>query len=127
MIVTITRGPSTEKGTFGVLDIDGIPFCVTCELPWKDNAPRRSCIPTGTYECKSYTSAKYPNVWQVMDVPNRDKILIHQGNTINDIQGCILVGRSFTEIKGLPAVAPSKPVLELLRAFLPKSFTLTIN
>ena len=66
----------------------------TLELAWRDNSRRISCIPEGSYLCQRYTSAKYPDVWQIMYVPNRDKILIHCGNySKTDTLGCILVGK----------------------------------
>lgn len=125
--ITLKRICSSDKGTFGVLINDMIPICVTCELPWKNNQKKISCIPVGTYQCKPYSSDKYPDVWEVTGVPNRDAILIHKGNTINDIQGCILVGQSFGMLKGLPAVLNSGVIFTSLQAFLPNEFMLNIK
>lgn len=124
----LKRISTSDKGTFGVLIQDNWrPVCVTCELPWKNNQRKISCIPTGTYQCKPYSSPKYPDVWEVTNVPNRDAILIHKGNTIKDIQGCILVGQSFGMLRDLPAVLNSGAALTSLQAFLPDEFTLTIE
>jgi hypothetical protein len=124
----LQRVCGSDKGTFGVLIKDEMtPLCVTCELPWKDNQKKISCIPAGTYKCEPYTSAKYPNVWQVTNVPNRDAILIHAGNTIKDIEGCILVGQSFGTLSGLPAVLVSGQTLARLQDILPDKFNLTID
>ena len=91
----------TDVGTFGVMidqDATPYPFCVTLELPWKDNKPEVSCIPKGEYRIKKVVSPKYGSVFQVMNVPNRDHILIHKGNFTTDVLGCILLGEYFEQI-----------------------------
>ena len=35
----------TERGTFGVLLDNGVPFAVTLEREWMNNEPSVSCIP----------------------------------------------------------------------------------
>ncbi len=64
----------------------------TMECPWKDNRKRISCIPEGDYTVTPHSSVKFPNCWEITNVPDRSKILIHAGNTVNDIEGCICVG-----------------------------------
>jgi hypothetical protein len=123
----ITRCGSSEKGTFGVWTLDEIPLCVTCEDPWRDNKFQVSCIPVGTYKVVKRTSLKYKTHWHVLDVPDRDLILIHGGNTINDTMGCILVGRSFSKLGNLPSVVQSQDALDMLRLMLPDEFTLTVR
>ena len=125
--IIIKRVCSTDKGTFGVLIKNDMPICVTCELPWKNNQAKISCIPEGAYRCKPHTSPKYPDVWEVCGVPDRDAILIHMGNTINDIEGCILVGQSFGILANLPAVLSSKLAFQRLKEVLPNEFTLIIK
>lgn len=46
----LLREASTPEGTPGVLVVDGQAWN-TLELPWLDNAPKRSCIPDGVYRC----------------------------------------------------------------------------
>lgn len=123
----LTRVCSSDKGTFGVITHDNIPLCVTCEDPWNDNRRNISCIPTGTYTCLSHSGAKYKDVWTVTNVPNRDGILIHQGNTTNHTEGCILVGRGFFDMGGTPSISDSRITLDMLRQKLPDSFNLTIR
>jgi hypothetical protein len=125
--IILQRVCSSDKGTFGILIKDNIPLCVTCELPWNNNKKKISCIPTGKYLCKPYTSAKYPDVWEVTGVTNRDSILIHIGNTIKDIEGCILVGQFFGTVSGLPAVLSSGAAFKMLKATLPKVFYLIVR
>lgn len=124
----IQRQPSTEKGTRGEwLDSDGSHLCYTIERPWLDNQQQVSCIPPGIYTCVRYSSMRFPNVWEVTDVPNRSAILIHAGNTMNDLRGCIAPGSAFADFDGFPAVINSRPTLDRLRKTLPAKFTLEIR
>ncbi len=124
--ITLHRVASTDKGTFGVLVRDGIPLCVTCEDPDNNNAKNISCIPKGIYRCKPFSGTRFKNVWEITKVPNRTTVLIHEGNTINNTEGCILVGEGFTTMKGLPAVFNSVATLNRLRRTLPSEFELEI-
>lgn len=42
-----------------------------------------------------------------MDVPDRTEILIHVGNSMSDLKGCIALGRKVGELNGKPAVFES--------------------
>lgn len=124
--VILHRVLSSDKGTFGVLIYQNKPICVTCEDPWNDNKPNISCIPFGSYKAAPHSSVKYPNVWVVNGVKDRSAILIHQGNSTKDTEGCILVGEYFTDFSGNPGIANSKLTLDKLRKLLPKEFVLDI-
>ena len=128
MQVTLTRAPSTPQGTFGIWSIDGVPACVTCELPWENNAPDVSCIPAGTYHCVRHVSPKFPlgNTWEVTNVPGRSGILVHNANDTADLEGCIAVGSGFGTVDELPAVINSVATLSMLNEKLPDEFDLTI-
>lgn len=126
MNLTLRRIAQSDAGTFGVLIMDEIPLCVTCELPWLDNQEGISCIPAGIYNCTSHDSPKHPNTWQVKNVPNRSEILIHDGNTIRDSIGCVVVGSGFGKLDNVPAVLNSKYALNMLRGILTSDFILTI-
>lgn len=93
MIATLTRY-YTPFCVLGGLDIAGKSF-VTVERPWKGNKPFESCIPEGLYDCKRYSSTKYPDTFEITGVPGRTKILFHKGNSAADVEGCIAVGTSF--------------------------------
>lgn len=83
------------------------PFCYTLERPlfYNGEANKRDdkatktinescCIFAGEYLLKWTFSPKYKrNMYLVADVKSRDGIRIHSGNTIDDILGCILLGR----------------------------------
>ena len=92
----IIRDTFTKKSTIGRLFINGESFCDTLENPWVDNQRSIRCIPKGNYK----VSLRYPRESAtrdylhllVQDVPNRDYILFHRGNTAKDTSGCILVG-----------------------------------
>lgn len=128
----LERTVSDDNGTFGMLtmqdDNNAIQqLCMTCELPWLNNEPEISCIPTGTYECTAHDSPKFPNTWLVMGVQHRSEILIHTGNNIKDTHGCILVGDKFGMIGGLPSVLNSRETMAMLRTILPPTFRLTVQ
>lgn len=91
-LIRVTTG---VDGTFGVLVKDGVPLCVTLELPWKDNERNVSCIPEGSYEFCRVNSPRFGNTFQIAAVPGRSNILFHAGNTIEDTSGCILLGTSY--------------------------------
>ena len=128
--VTITRTESSPMVTLGNLKIDGgdHPIIYTLEEPWKKNLKSVSCIPVGEYVCKPHSSAKFPNVWEITNVPNRSAILIHNGNTTNDVEGCVLVGLKHGKIGNLDAVLDSRKALDILRSIIgERNFTLTIK
>ena len=104
-----------EDCTFGVLLMDNRPIMVTLEDPWINNEKFKSCIPNGKYTVIGHNSSKYPNTWEVTHVPDRDAILIHVGNTAKDTNGCILVGRRFGMLGGVPAIFDSRHALYDLR------------
>jgi hypothetical protein len=67
----------------------------TLERPWKGNARGISCIPIGVYPVIVAPSDHFGRPMpHLLDVPGRSDILIHPGNTVADIRGCILVGMS---------------------------------
>jgi len=103
-IVRTTTNPDT--GTLGMLSIDGIPQCVTLELFSRNNMRNISCIPEGVYRCIRHESRDWD--WRVLDVPSRSGILFHAGNTVKDIEGCILFGKYIGNVNGVKGVLESK-------------------
>ena len=124
------RGYQDDTVTLGMFSVLGEshPPLYTLEEPWKNNAPNVSCIPAGKYICRPHTGARFKGVWQVMDVPGRSAILIHAGNTTDDIEGCILVGLSHGRLNRKPAVLESRPAITWLRKCIghKNAFELTI-
>ena len=98
--IHLVRTLHDEKGTCGRLeDKEGKILCLTLEEPWKDNQKGISCIPEGKYRCTRYISPKLqrkgkkdPEVILLHDVPNRSYVQIHIGNTLDDVEGCIMPG-----------------------------------
>lgn len=118
---------SGEEGTFGgIYNSEAIRLCVTCEDPWNDNAKGKSCIPAGIYRVKKFSGTRYKNVWEITGVPGRAAILIHNGNTTDDTQGCVLVGARFGTVNGKRAVLDSVLTLDKLRSILPDEFALEV-
>lgn len=123
MKLKLERRWKKETYTIGILYVDGVRFCETCEdkdrgLKQTDSlakiksvkVPNETAIPTGTYKVRmDIVSPKYSKVsWfkslcggkmpRLMDVPGFEGILIHTGTSALDSSGCILVGRN--KIKG---------------------------
>lgn len=77
-------------GTNGALFLNGNRVCSTIELPFKNNQPRISCIPEGTYELVKRYSPKFKTHLQLLNVPGREYILIHPANNaLLELKGCI--------------------------------------
>ena len=126
----IFQDANETLGIFTVYDIRNFPFYElrTLELPWKDNSKQQSCIPVGEYDVIKRVSAKFGNHFHILNVPNRDYILIHSANYVRQLLGCIAVGYSHTDIDGdgLRDVTESLSALRNLNDILPKSFKLEI-
>ena len=106
--IFLRRIAMSDKGTFGALVEDKVPFAVTLEPPDKNNQKDISCIPEGSYLCKRVNSPKYGDTFEIMSVDDRDNILFHWGNWLKNTLGCVLTGEEFKEIMGKPAIAMSK-------------------
>ena len=92
----LIRNTFSKKSTVGELFLNGERICDTLENPWQDNQRNISCIPEGEYPvrlrlARESASRDYLHLL-VQEVPNRDWILFHRGNTAKDTSGCILVG-----------------------------------
>ncbi len=112
----ITRFRTSEQGTFGKLTAAGWSFwCYTVEKPWKDNTPYISCIPEGLYRVEVWDSEKFPVSYILQDVPGRTYILLHPGNTVDDVVGCIAPGMKLGTLGELEAVLESWEAMEKLR------------
>ena len=93
----IIRNTFSEVSTIGNLYLNGEWLCDTLENPWLNNQRNISCIPEGQYKVRM----RYPRESATRDylhllveeVPNRDYILFHRGNTAKDTRGCVLVGQ----------------------------------
>jgi hypothetical protein len=123
-MLTLTRYGSTPFGTFGEVTLPSGAKLFTVERPWAGNQPRTSCIPEGIYTLRKRTSpivdrtsgGKYKQGWEVCDVVNRSLIMIHAGNTMDDLLGCIAPGTALGMVNGKWAVSSSRPAMDTLMA-----------
>lgn len=107
----------------------------TLELPWKENQRRISCIPEGGYLCKLAKGRKTSGglyislTYEVLNIPNRDGVLFHVGNTTRDSEGCILIGEKFGTLTNRPAILESRGGFQKLLGLLlnVKEFPLSIQ
>ena len=92
----LIRDTISKKSTIGELFLNGERICDTLENPWLDNQRNISRIPEGEYKVRlrlpRESATRHYIHLLVKDVPNRDYILFHIGNTAKDTRGCILVG-----------------------------------
>lgn len=115
MIAFLRRNADTEFGCFGHLDLwdDGrrIARFPTAEDDWLDNKPSVSCIAPGQYVCRRtmYLKGGY-ETFEITGVPGRSRILFHSGNTEEDVEGCVLLGKDFGAVSVADEDAPGRPV-----------------
>ena len=124
--------------TMGKLFVGGEVFH-TIERPWIPSpdhlggANFKSCVPDGDYVVQLFDSDNHHNVWSLMnieldvfvhkpDLPGRWSILIHVGNSVEDVVGCIAIGLSADE----DHVWNSKKAIERLRGIVTSQTELTI-
>lgn len=91
------------------------------ERPWKDNEQYESCIPEGIYPLQKRSSGvvqrtskgKYPEGWEIAEVPNRVYIMVHIGNwPLVDSDGCPLTGKTHAWDGDKPVVWNSAKAFE---------------
>lgn len=111
----ITRGALVQD--------NGRVLCHTLELPWKNNQRNISCIPAGKYDVIKVESPKFGSCFYVKDVPDRDAILFHSGNSIKDTRGCIIVGLDVSDT----GVMLSRLAMDRLLSVFPSAFQLLIK
>lgn len=67
--------------------------CYTLERPWRNNEPKISCVPQGTYPMVLEHSAKFQRpLWELKDVPGRSEVKLHAANRASELEGCIAPG-----------------------------------
>jgi hypothetical protein len=131
--VILVRHAYLPDVTLGWLAVFGHRFA-TLERPWlpaeghKGGKARVSCVPDGTYDLRPHSGPRFKNVWALvnssLDVhhypagPGRSAILIHAGNTVYDVVGCIAIGVKHGDFDGKPAVIESRTAIEKLREVL---------
>lgn len=109
MKLTLTRIAKRADYTIGRLeDENGVKICDTLEPTWRNykggelKVPRKSAVPEGTYPVVVTKSKKFGKYLPLLvGVPGFEGVRIHSGNTVNDTEGCILVGQNLVKGKVL--------------------------
>jgi hypothetical protein len=125
----LTRLSGSTERTLGELEVGRVKFA-TIERPWIENpeglggVPRVSCVPVGKYTLQPHQSLNFPNTYALVNsislgvyyqphqIPpgqkwGRSAILIHRGNRVSDVIGCIAIGKEHGTLGGEPAVLRS--------------------
>lgn len=117
--IELRRTKYTTTYTLGELRVleKGVQLfrCFTLELAWKQNKPKVSCVPAGTYELVLEMSPAFGReLWELKGVPDRSECKIHAANYTSELLGCIAPGMSITDINsdGIMDATSSKVALE---------------
>lgn len=88
-----------EEATLGEMTVDGKFECFTLEDQDRKleaggvKVPAKTAIPRGIYRVVIDWSRRFErDMMHVLNVPGFSGIRIHAGNTVEDTEGCILVG-----------------------------------
>lgn len=151
MKLTNKRRYTAQTYTIGTLSIDGVKFCDTleptdrglrCVMTGKEikanKVPGKTAIPKGVYtvnlntvsprfKARSWARPYGGIVPRLECVPGFLGVLIHPGNSADDTDGCILVGRN-TVVGGLTdSVKTYLKLMSLLMAARDRGDAVTIE
>lgn len=128
MKLLLKRIAKRDTYTIGKLYIDGVYFCdtledkdrgltqsmTTSELSQK-KIPGKTAIPTGEYQVTITYSNRFKQQMPLLNnVPGFSGIRIHSGNTAQDTDGCILVGKNKTVGKVLESKKTYQELYKIL-------------
>ena len=96
MELLLKRKWFTDKSTIGELSVNGAFECYTLEDKVRTvKIAGGTAIPAGRYEVAVNFSNRFQKLMPLLlNVPNFEGIRIHSGNTQDDTDGCILVGKT---------------------------------
>lgn len=89
------RSEKTNDTTFGLLKLDGSPFCCHTleDIERKVKIPGITAIPCGRFPIRTSMSPRFKRITvEVMKVPNFLGIRCHRGTNAKDTEGCQIVG-----------------------------------
>lgn len=106
--------------TLSKVTVDGQFVCFAIEDPLRDTKIKgKTAIPNGKYKVGLRWSPKFSSefnhemLW-IKDVPNFEYILIHWGNTVDDTDGCLLLGSKVGVLNNKIAVLNSRATYQNL-------------
>ncbi len=126
MMHAILRQITDHQGTVGSLTIGDLRL-FTLELPDRNNASNRSCIPPGKYPVRWTRSPRLKKyTYEILSVPGRAGIRIHGGNFAGDTSkgyishslGCPLLGERIGRINGQRAILNSRSAVARFEKYL---------
>ena len=132
----LIRRETGDQGTFGELICGDELTLHTAELPWRENEPYISCIPTGRYIVEWWGSKRFPKSYIIKEVENRSHILFHVGNWSGDVAmgfhsdvlGCVCPGMALGVLLGQKAVTSSGLAIDkMIECFGKEPWLLTIR
>lgn len=99
MILELERQHGTNAFTRGTLKIDGVVYCDTLEdMERPEKIAGKTAIPTGKYRVIINQSVRFKRKMPLLvNVPKFEGVRIHAGNTAEHTEGCILVGKWFSQ------------------------------
>ena len=142
--LTLTRDMHTVTETEGVLTF-GDATLYTIERPWiatdPGGKPFASCVPAGRYRLRPHVhhgndvvalvNDGHAVYYMNADRPNevgRYKVLIHAGNWVDDVVGCIAPGRKRVNSDRGPMVTSSRAAMKTIMEYIGgENAALTIN
>jgi len=117
MTLKLVRRIFTPESTLGELYVGEVFECYTLEDTYRMGdiylvkVPGKTAIPCGAYLVTIDQSVRFKRAMpHILNVPNFQGVRIHSGNTSEDTEGCVLVGR----VKGEDMIAESRIAFEAL-------------
>jgi len=104
--IQIVRDWQDKNQTLGkctVFDENGKPLfnSLSLERGERNNEPRVSCIPTGTYDVVLEWSPRFnTKLWEIKGVENRSECKFHAANYWYQLNGCVALGSRLFDIDG---------------------------
>lgn len=120
----VQRPSGAEAYTPGVMYLDNVRFCVTCEdedRHLEDGKTPKvyglTAIPRGLYRMIVDFSNRFKKpLPHVLDVPGFEGIRVHGGNRAEDSSGCLLVGKVRTSTGIAQCADTVKRVIDAIEA-----------
>jgi hypothetical protein len=112
MNIKLVRNALNGECTIGDLFVDGVRECYTLEdCVRAEKIAGKTAIQAGRYEVTITFSNRFQKKLPLLHgVPNFEGVRIHTGNTAENTEGCILVGKSREENKIVNSRAAFEPL-----------------